>query len=104
MRVTMDDGVQMNEDTYETEPVETVLYDDEPCRLSYGSPSNAGSEFSTEGKQVIKLFCGPDVVIPQGSKIEVMRQGNTFSFGRSDAPAVYGSHREYTVTKWEKTR
>lgn len=104
MTVTVEKGTRKDPETFETIPDVEVIYRDEPCRLSYGSSNHSEGEFITKGEQVIKLFTRPDVVIPQGSKIEVKRQGAILLFGKSDEPYRYGSHCEYLLSNWKESR
>lgn len=74
---------------------EYTLFEDKPCRLSYGSLSTSTS---TEGPanvvQVTKLFIAPELEIPPGSKIIVTQNGRTTEFSNSGVPAVYPTHQE----------
>lgn len=106
MTVTTSFGTRKDSETFETVPDIKVIYKDEPCRLSYdfGGSNHNESEYYDKGEQKVKLFTAPDIDIPQGSKIEIKRQGFVLVFGKSDEPYRYGSHCEYMLTNWENTR
>lgn len=74
---------------------EYSLFEDQPCRLSYGSLTTATS---TQGPanivQVTKLFIAPELEIPPGSKIIVTQNGRKTEFSNSGVPAVYPTHQE----------
>jgi len=44
--------------------------------------------------QSVKLFISPGVVIKEGSKITVSREGMEFVYASSGVPALYPTHQE----------
>ena len=75
-----------------------TFYTDMPCRVSYGNLRNTDpgtpTFYATDIKQVIKLFCSPDVTIPAGTTITVTQNGLTASFTHSQPPMKYATHQE----------
>ena len=84
------------------EPTESVLTHDEPCRISFSTikstTENSNAELIT---QTTKLFISKDVEIPENSKIIVTQNGITGAYVKSGAPAIYSSHKEYILEKFE---
>lgn len=86
-----------------TKHQEVTKFEDEPCRLSYGSlPSASNTDGPTTVVQVTKLFIAPELNIPPGCKITVTQNGRSVDFTRSGEPAVYGSHQEITLELFER--
>ena len=52
-----------------------VLYADQPCRLSFSSSTTASGDTVAAVSQNVKLFVSPELVIPPGSRIDVLRPG-----------------------------
>ena len=70
---------------------EVLTYGNIPCRISYKSIPNTDQIETGAGlKQVIKLFCTPDISILPGSRI--VSRGETYQ--AAGKPAVYISHQE----------
>ena len=83
---------------------DTVLYQDEPCRLSFSS-NEAGSQSVTtaETPQTITLFLDPEVNVPPGSMISVCRGHLRYGdFEQSGMPAVYATHQEIRLVQVKK--
>ena len=77
---------------------DTILCENEPCKLSYSSTSSAvQGEVAASVGQSIKLFISPDVPIPEGSKISVTHDGVTGEYKRSGVPAMYATHQEIVL-------
>lgn len=93
---------KFNEDAKVTSFENKVVLTDEPCRISY-SNVNITEEHDGASKkmQEIKLFCSPDIVIKEGSKIVVTQHGVTETYLRSGTPAVYNSHQEIKLKLFE---
>lgn len=97
-------GIQSvkNPETKVTRQEEAVSQENITCRLSYSSAAPAsGSGTVTAVSQVIKLFLAPELVIPPGSRIEVIQQGRTESYAQSGKAAVYPSHQEILLELWK---
>ena len=71
--------------------VEKVLYENQPCRISHKTISQAS--FANTA-QIIKLFIAPELDIPAGCKIEVIQNGITKTYQHSGVSAVYSHHQE----------
>ena len=89
-------------ETLETVTETVVLYENEPCRISFLTSDVDDGDQSDSGAQRAKLFVGPAVEIPPGSRVDVVRNGETLSFAFTEFPAVYRSHREYTLTRKDR--
>lgn len=74
-----------------------TLYADQPCRLSFSSSATASGDTVAAVGQSVKLFVSPSLVIPPGSRIDVLRPGDvpcTFHYKSSGPAAVYPTHQE----------
>ncbi len=89
-----------NNITGETQPEESVTYNEIPCRLSYKSKSAASADDKTTGFKIgqeIILFISPDIKINAGSKITVTQYGITRDYKQSGVSAVYPTHQEIAL-------
>lgn len=92
--ITVREGV-LNEANGRTEPVERVLLEAEPCRISHTTiKTTEPSEEAAVVVQAVTLYIDPSVDIPEGSKITVTQKGVTRDYERSGTPAVYTAHQE----------
>lgn len=79
------------------------VLENQPCRLSFETLKQAmSSEPATAVTQVIKLFLSPDIVIRAGSKITVTQDGITADYTYSGIPAVYPTHQEIILERFER--
>lgn len=81
------------------------LYADQPCRLSFSSSSTASGDTVAAVSQNVKLFVSPELVIPPGSRIDVLRPGEvprTFRYKSSGPAAVYPTHQEIPLELAER--
>lgn len=89
-------------DTFQTTNKLTPIVVDEPCRLSHKKETtvdiNNGAPYVT---QVTMLFIRPDLVIKEGSVIEITQHGVTNKYKRSSKPAIYTNHQEITLELYE---
>lgn len=76
---------------------ETVRFEDEPCRLSFGALAPAAGEPLAVVGQVVKLFLDPALDIPPGSKLAVTHRGRTEDYAQSGKAAIYSAHQEIPV-------
>ncbi len=85
-------------DTKRTEFQETVLFDGEPCKLSFEnlSPTGESGHVATKA-QSVKLFLDNSVLIPAGSKVVVSRGSNTYTYKSSGEPGVFSQHQEVNL-------
>lgn len=85
-----------------TRQEEVMLLDGIPCHLSYtGTGAAAASGTVTAVPQTARLFLGPGLEVPPGSRIEVTQQGRTGSYAKSGKASVYASHQEIPLELWE---
>ena len=90
------EGVVPEEDTDTkiTSHDSNVLYENEPCRISFHNISVVTGGNFPQQNQIIKLFCDETLVIPPGSTITVIRQGKPVKYYQSGMPALYPTHQE----------
>lgn len=82
-----------------------VLYADQPCRLSFSSSTTASGDIVAAVSQSVKLFISPELVIPPGSCIDVLRPGEiprSFHYKSSGPAAVYPTHQEIPLELAER--
>jgi len=78
-----------------TEFNEMILYENEPCKLSFESlKTNNENNNAAEILQATKLFISNQVQVPPGSKIVVTQNDVTESYEQSGKPAIYTNHQE----------
>lgn len=84
-----------DKDSGRTVQTETVLFHNEPCRVSYSSIVSASPQSeAADVRQIIKLFISKDVKIPEGAKLVITQEGRTEKYRRAGKPAVYSVHQE----------
>lgn len=92
-------------ETYETIVREEVIHEDIACRLSFDSEKHDNSPMHTTGTQTATLFVAPDIEILEGSRVVITKMtGAVIEMANSDAPPIYGSHRQYKLTKIDRAR
>ena len=82
-----------------------VLYADQPCRLSFSSSTTASGDIVAAVSQSVKPFISPELVIPPGSCIDVLRPGEiprSFHYKSSGPAAVYPTHQEIPLELAER--
>ena len=82
-----------------------VLYADQPCRLSFSSSTTASGDIVAAVSQSVKLFISPELVIPPGGRIDVLRPGEiprAFHYKSSRPAAVYPTHQEIPLELAER--
>lgn len=93
---------QTNPITKRTEFVETTLYTEQPCKLSFEKLLTVTENGNVPAKsQRVILFIGKDVIIPTGSKIIIYRGDNTFSYKNSSESAIFNNHQEVFLELFE---
>lgn len=86
-----------------TEYRDVKVLENQPCRLSFETLKQAmSSEPATAVTQVIKLFLPPNIMIRAGSKITVTQDGVTADYTYSGIPAVYPTHQEIILERFER--
>lgn len=91
-----------------TGKVWSVLVEDEPCKLSFFdsvAQTNSASNVvgAAEVFQQIKLFIRPDLEIPAGSRITVIRKNRELHYEASSISEQFTNHQEIIlkdVQRW----
>lgn len=92
-----------NETTKQNEFSETVLFENEPCRLSFSSITpTENSVGAAETAQSVKVFCSQTLDIPAGSKLVIEQNGRVSEYSKSGEPAVYTYHQEIPLKLFER--
>lgn len=86
-----------NPDTEMEEFEESILFENEPCRISFQSTSPTSDGDTPKLFQQVKILVASDKEIPAGSKIIVTQNGHTETYTRSGMPALYSAHQEIPV-------
>ena len=76
---------------------EKPLLQDQPCKLSFETLNSTDGDHVATVAQSVKLFISPDVEIPAGCKIVVIRFNDlerTFTYSRSGEPGIFTNHQE----------
>ena len=85
-----------------TDFVETVVLENQPCKLSFETLAATSDGNVAAATQSVKLFLDKDVDIPAGSKIIVTRGKRTFTYAKSGEPGVFTYHQEIQLEKWKR--
>ena len=81
----------------------SAVIEDVPCRVSYKTVTPAGRSDTVDSiAQAITLFTVPNIDIKPGSRVTVTQRGRTMRFSCAGIPAVYESHQEIPLTRWEE--
>lgn len=82
---------QYDDDEHCTKVEKEVLYEDIPCKLSYGMANTATeTDTVTHLSQIITLFVSPEYDIPAGSLIYI----NGIIYEASGEPLIFPTHIE----------
>lgn len=93
---------KVNEVTKRTEFVETALFENQPCKLSFETlTSISETDHAPSVTQGVKLFLDNEYSVPAGSKIVVVRNQKTFTYKASGEPGVYTNHQEIPLELFE---
>lgn len=80
-----------------------VVMEGQPCRLSFETLKAAGKPDPAAAiTQAVKLFVSPDLQVRPGSKITVTQDGVTADYTYSGVPAVYPTHQEIILERFER--
>lgn len=91
-----------NPNNKRTEFVESVLFENQPCKLSFESLNSASENGNVSTiTQSAKLFLDDELSVPSGSKIVVVRGNNTFTFKKSGEPGVFTYHQEIPLVLFD---
>ena len=76
--------------------VESVVVENQPCRISFNTISNTTSTETGASAlvSVVKLFIAPEINVKPGSKITVTQNNVTTDYQNSGQPAYYNTHQE----------
>lgn len=89
-------------ETFQTTHSLVEVVKDEPCRLSHSRENTIDIEKGAPYvAQSIVLFIRPDLVIKEGSVIEVTQHNVTTKYKRASKPAVYTNHQEVALDLYE---
>lgn len=92
-----------DEDTHLTGWQESVVLEDQPCKLSFEKVSQVEqTDSAAELVQSIRLFISPDIAIKPGSKIAIEHLGKITDYTYSSAPAIYTTHQEILLDVFER--
>lgn len=84
--------------THITDFSETVVCENEPCKLSHESFPVTGEGIAPGRVLTVKLFLSPALSIPAGAIIEVTTHTGRFEvFKASGVPAVFTNHQEINL-------
>lgn len=89
-------GLRKDSKTGITKPTaDNLVVKNQQCRISFKtiSPTNQ-TESNNKISQEIKLFIAPELLIKEGSKIVITRNGRTTEYKNSGTPAIYSTHQE----------
>ncbi len=91
-------------DTKQSKQSERLLFENQPCRISYESNSTTLKTNDTvyEKPQSLKLFIAPELNIKAGSKIIVNQNGRTETYKSSGIPRMYITHQEIALEVFER--
>lgn len=93
-------GYIKDQETGITKPTDDVLVvANQQCRISFKTitPANQ-TESGNKTSQEIKLFIAPELLIKEGSKIVITRNGRATEYRNSGTPAIYDTHQEIILT------
>ncbi|WP_099205648.1 hypothetical protein [Scatolibacter rhodanostii] len=76
---------------------ENMIFENEPCRISFQSTSPSSDGDTPKIFQQVKLLISKDKEIPSGSKITVTQNRHTETYTRSGMPSIYSVHQEIPV-------
>ena len=68
-----------------------------PCRISYKTLSATGGDGIPVMTQSVTLFLSPEINIPAGTDVDVVRQGRHLHFKSAGVSAVYDNHQEISL-------
>lgn len=93
----------INEINKRTEFVETLVIENEPCKLSFNSLNTVENINNAPSiTQTITIFLDNELEIPSGSKIVVTRQNKQFVYKQSGQPRLFSNHQEIKLELFER--
>jgi hypothetical protein len=92
-----------SEKTKLSEDEEVIVWENEPCRLSFETVKAAGSAGPAAAiTQTVKLFLSPEIKVKPGSRITVRQNQVSTDYKSSGAAAVYPTHQEILLELFER--
>lgn len=90
----------------ETILVQDILLDNIPCRLSnsygnYRSFKLKNDNLVNKTYNTARLFLAPDIIIPIGSKINVLQDDRSYTFDYAGRSFTYHTHQEIIVESYD---
>ena len=76
---------------------DVVVYENQPCRISYVNQNVDLHDLVNSSTSVVKLFIGPEIEIKEGSRVIADVNGNETTYTCSSTPFIYTTHREYLL-------
>ena len=79
--------------------VDMVVLENQPCRLSYKTTTNANQTDTGASSvvQITKVFIAPEIKVKPGSKLTITHKGVTSEYKNSGEPAIYDTHQEIVL-------
>ena len=68
-----------------------------PCRISYKNLPATGGDGIPVMTQSVTLFLSPEIDVPAGADVDVVRQGRHLHFKSAGVSAVYDNHQEISL-------
>ena len=85
---------------------EQISIENEPCRISYKTDLTvsraAAGDGMADNEQTVTLFCRPELAVPAGCRVSVMRNGVQTDYCRSGEPARYDTHQEIPLALFKR--
>ena len=72
-----------------------------PCRISYKNLPATGGDGIPVITQSVTLFLSPEIDVPAGADVNVVRQGRPLHFKSAGVSAVCVNHQEFSMEHWE---
>lgn len=86
-----------------TKKTEEVLYEDLPCHLNhYYYLRHAAKGEKSGAYQRYAVFLSPEIEVPLGSKLSIRQNGQAADYSYSGVPAVFSTHQELPVARYEE--
>lgn len=102
-KCTITEQQKVKKANHSTGFVETVVLENQPCRLSFSTINTTTSTDlgASSVTQITKLFIAPDIQVKPGSKLTIEQNGVVTEYKNSGQPAYYGTHQEIILELFE---
>lgn len=94
-------GKSVDPITHKTTYRDSVVYENEPCRLSEKSVAATSQGIVAGVTKEMVLFIAPELDIKPGSKITITQNGKTEDYERSGEPITHKTHQEIVLSLWK---